>query len=207
MNKPMILRRLRLRGNDRGFTVIELLIATSVFSTVLLLSTFGIMQVGRTYYKGVTIIRTQNAARNVMDTISQAIQFSGSKPLGTNNPVSPLPTAATTSGRFCIGNTRYEYRIGSNVGNGGAMRVTENIASGCPADFAFNQGRELLAQNMRITRLVIVDNGNEDYSIQISVAYGETDLTNPATRLCNGGAGSQFCATSELNTTITRRIN
>ncbi len=201
MNKPMISPRLGLRGNGSGFTVIELLIATAVFSTVLLLSTFGIMQVGRTYYKGVTIIRTQNAARNVMDTISQAIQFSGSKPVGT------LPTIASTSGRFCIGNTRYEYRIGSNVGSGGAMRVTENIASGCPADAAFNQGRELLAQNMRISRLVIVDNGNEDYSIQLSVAYGETDLTDPTTRLCNSGAGSQFCATSELNTTITRRIN
>jgi prepilin-type N-terminal cleavage/methylation domain-containing protein len=197
-----ILQRSEIRGKSNGFTVVELLIATAVFSTILLLSTFGIMQVGRTYYKGVTIIRTQNVARNVMDTISQDIQFSGSKPVGT------LPAGiGSGSGRFCIGNTRYQYRIGQNVGAGGALRVTENIASGCPNDAAFIQGRELLSQNMRLSRLVIVGNVSEDYSIQLSVAYGDNSLTDPTTGLCFGGSGSQFCATSELNTTITRRIN
>src|SRR3990172_9120101 len=60
-----------------GFTIVELMIATTIFSVILLIVTFGMLQIGRTYYKGITLTKTQNAARSIIDTISQDIQFSG----------------------------------------------------------------------------------------------------------------------------------
>src|SRR6266702_6725818 len=93
-----------------GFTVIELLIATAIFSLVLLLITVGIMQITRVYYKGITETNTQNTARAIVDDIAQAIQFGG--------PANIQKTVGTTPGTsyaFCIGNQLYSYILGYQV--------------------------------------------------------------------------------------------
>lgn len=101
----MMKRNLCARQN--GFTIVELLIATMVFSVVLLLVTFGILQVSRVYYKGVTEANTQNVARGIMDSVSQAIQFSG----GAVSTTPGSPVAGTSYG-FCVNNQLYSYMLG-----------------------------------------------------------------------------------------------
>ncbi len=54
-----------------GFTIIELLIATTIFSVVLLLAASGLLYIGRLYYKGLTSSATQEAARNIMQELTQ----------------------------------------------------------------------------------------------------------------------------------------
>src|SRR3989338_4615433 len=95
-----------MHKKDSGFTIIELMIATTVFSLVLLLCTFGLLQVARVYYKGVTGAKVQEALRNVTDNITRVIQFSG----GSVVP----PPANTTGGTpfvFCIDDQRYSVVI------------------------------------------------------------------------------------------------
>jgi prepilin-type N-terminal cleavage/methylation domain len=96
---------------EQGFTILELMIATMVFSVVLLLVTAGILQVSRVYYKGLTESTTQSTARNIIDTLAQAIQFSGAEVTETHN-VNPGKDDS-----FCIGNKQYSYRLGSQVMN------------------------------------------------------------------------------------------
>ena len=60
--------------DQSGFTLLELMIATTIFSVILLLCTVGLIQIGKTYYKGSAIVRTQNVARDITDNITQAIQ-------------------------------------------------------------------------------------------------------------------------------------
>lgn len=190
LKKPII-------KSSKGFTVTELLIATTIFSVILLLCTFGLIQVGRTYYKGVTIIRTQNVARSVMDNVSQSIIYSGSTP-------SIVPNA------LCIGSMRFSYSLNNNVGPGvSALKYDDNNTGGCSSNMSI--GKELLAENMRLIKFNVTPAGN-DYLIEIAIAYGPTDLTipspsDPTTKICKSDAGTQFCATSELKTTVTRRIN
>lgn len=74
--------------NSEGFTLVELMIATSIFSVILLLLTFGLLGIGQNYYKGRNSVRTQDTARRIMDEISQAIQFSA-------EPPSPIITVGT----------------------------------------------------------------------------------------------------------------
>src|SRR5258707_461578 len=97
-----------LRRSQHGFTIIELMIATMVFSLVLLLVTFGILQITRVYFKGVTETNTQSTARGVIDTVSQTIKFGGGSVLptltGAATPSSPLA--------FCVGNQRFTYALG-----------------------------------------------------------------------------------------------
>src|SRR5690348_3775172 len=108
------MKRPTIRTRNSGFTIIELLIATAVFSVVLVIVTTGIIQFSRVYYKSVNEANTQAAARNIMDTVSQAIQFGGGKVQGTT-------TGAITAGNsydFCIGNNEYSYRPGFQLVDG-----------------------------------------------------------------------------------------
>src|ERR1043166_6625781 len=123
----------RAKRPATGFTIMELRVATMVFGVVLLLVTAGIMQVARMYYKGVTEANTQNTARTIIDTISQAIQFSG-------GDVTPTPLGALPGNdyAFCVGDQQFTYRLGWQVENGFSVANTQtwhalvqNATAGC----------------------------------------------------------------------------
>ena len=108
----------------KGFTIVELMVATSVFSAILLISLAGLIQIGRMYQKGVTSSQTQETARGVMDEITQAIQFNGGNvkepyiispatdiPRGPEIAVTAADVSKNAVGYFCIGTTRYTYSI------------------------------------------------------------------------------------------------
>lgn len=195
--------------NRRGFTIIELMIATLVFSTILILLSVGLIQIARVYYKGLTTSRTQQTARGIMDDITRNIQFDGGNVIvGANY--------------FCVNNNRYTYQLNAELVDGTPdtlkhqanhvlIRDTDGSCSG-PANFAsLNPGAtELLATNMRLANLTVTRVGASNlYTIVIRVVAGDDDLldlTSPTTAFCKGGSGSQFCAVSELQSTVDKRI-
>lgn len=107
-----------------GFTIVELLIATAVFSTVLLLSLTGFLQIGQLFYKGVTVAQTSSTARQILDGIKGDISFdTGPTPLYIQPPIltlrvpTPPPFALGAPsmldrGYFCAGTNRYGYLLG-----------------------------------------------------------------------------------------------
>lgn len=189
--------------NQQGFTIVELLIATLVFSVVLLVVTIGIIQITRVYYKGITESNTQNTARTLMDTITQGIQFSG----GNVTTTSGAGTKA-----FCIGNQQFSYKTGTKMTDtsGGIVRL--NSAPNCTSATAVNLagGTEFMSPKMRLSNLQVDSLGNNLYRVQIRVVYGDDDLlNNPASTAasCRGAiAGSQFCSISELTSTVVKRV-
>lgn len=203
-----------------GFTIVELMIATMVFSVVLLIVTAGILQVARVYYKGITELNTQNTARGVMDTIAQSIQFSGGDVLPT--PASPT---AGVDYFFCAGDAQFSYRLGWQVENEldltkhrtwhGLVRDTSGGCSGLSSAQNLGletvDGSDLLGQHMRLAKLVVEPIPDTDkYRIQVRVVYGDDDLLNNPTESdasCKAvSAGTQFCAVSELSTVVVKRV-
>ena len=202
-----------------GFTIIELLVASMVFSIVLLVVTAGILQVTRVYYKGLTEANTQNTARTIMEAIAQSIQFTGGSVTGTAS--SPV---AGTDYAFCVGNKQFSYRLGWQVEN--AYNISNNQAwhalvqtdisgcSGASAQTLSNQaviGRDLVGPHMRLANLVVEPTSATDqYKIQVRIVYGDNDiLDNPtATNASckNVLAGTQFCAVSDLSTIVIKRV-
>lgn len=217
-------------SQQKGFTIIELLIATSVFSVVLLIASTASIQIGRLYYKGLVSARTQEVARNVMDSVGQDLQFSDSKSFkqdytdsglaqinwATQSPSEPVSHAFAV----CIGSSRYTYWLGQQVQGGNHGLVVDTApASGCaPAA----SGTELLGDNMRLTQFSVVRPATNTgtYNLSIKVAYGDSDLLTTYNEdgsrvtgselkdtLCRSGiAGNSFCATSMLDTTVKRRL-
>lgn len=151
-----------------------------------------------------------------------------------------VAAAATPYGFFCIGNIRYTYALDRQQANANdapnkkikhAMWADEpgncagvsNIAqyfTDFPVDLTATtpstySGRDVLADNMRLTRLSVQPAGVPDRSVwqvSLTVAYGDDDLltdpNNTGRRTCvSTSVGGQFCAFSELSTIVKRRIS
>lgn len=222
----------RPSASPAGFTIVELLIATVIFSVVLLLITLGILQVARVYYKGVTETNTQNAARNIIDTIAQSVQFSG----GTVTEAYGARTPGT-SYAFCIGNERFSYTLGYQVEdspNAAKHQTYHALVQDTPSGSACSSstpaqdvrtntvsGREMLGPHMRLSNLVVHQiPGTSSYEIKVRIVYGDFDLlfspdpsapaatddTYPDAKCLGARAGTQFCAAAELSTVVQKRV-
>lgn len=208
----------KVLNDNRGFTILELLIATAAFSTILLLSSSALIQVGRVYYKGITTARTQEIARTIMEDVAQSIQFSG-------QGVNFLSPSGGLEG-ICIDSRRYSYREGIKLGDNPSHHVLvadDGVAcgSGTPIlnvnDSSAVNGatnpREFLDEQTRLSTLevTLVDATTQLYSIRVKVAAGNDDLLdNPTTpsALCRTGvSGGQFCAVADITTIVQKRLN
>lgn len=209
-------------NKSQGFTIIELMIATTVFSVVLLICTFGVMHVTRYYYKGITSSRTQEAARAIIDEVGQSIQYSG------GNVVYPITSVGNVKG-FCIGNIRYSYMIDRQLVDGAPdaakhqanhVFVADTVAT-CNSstqaldlnDSSLNLGslanaHELMGLNMRLGEFNIsLRAGTSLYLINLKVVHGDDELLDVDRTACTLNlSGGQFCAVSTYQTTVLKRI-
>ena len=210
-----------------GFTIVELMIATLIFSLVVILITVGVLSFTRAYYKGVNQSVTQNTTRLIIEDIAQAIQFSG-------GDIQPVLTPTNNSEGMCIGgNVRYSFvrhkqlmdttalgpnqtrhvlmrDKGASCAGGAALDVENNSqTSAC-----INGGNctELLDPRMRLAKLSVdpVAGTTDMFRVTIRVVYGDDDLlVNPTgdNAHCDVGLkGTEYCAQSELTTIIKKRI-
>jgi prepilin-type N-terminal cleavage/methylation domain-containing protein len=205
-----------IKKRQAGFTIIELLIATAVFSVILLVCAFALLQIGRTYYKGVTSTKVQETARSIMDDISRGIQFSG-------DPIAPTSSNPPQTYMFCVGSQRYSVKTNQQVidtspdsaRHQGYHALVIDTVAGCNSgsgsqnlDAQTVSGRELVSPNMRLAKLTVTDVGaNNLYQINIRVVYGDDEVLDDTFTNCRSErAGTQFCAVSELTTTVQKRL-
>ncbi len=208
--------------SQKGFTIIELMIATGVFSVILLVVTSGIIRIGQTYYKNIISNKTQENVRTVSEDISRTIQLAR----GQKRDV-----AGQT--QFCIGDMRYTYTLNQKVNTSDvsapraltAEKISPSASCGTTPPVAANV-RELLGNNMRLLRFKVdpADADQKTWNVDIRIAYGDDDLLtaynddgtplNAADLLndidranCKSGvAGASFCATAQLDTVVKRRL-
>ena len=197
------------RHQQGGFTIVELMVATVVFSTVLVVITAGVMRFTSTYYGSLNRSKVQNTARNIVGGISQGIQFTGT---------TVATTVDTGADYFCTGGKLYTFKTGVKYTGGTATAANPGLyvvpqPSGCAAldSSGYNNplGQQLLGPNMRIANLTISSVGSQLYRISLTLAYGDDDLLSATSGTgisCLSRAGSQYCAVSALNTTVHRRL-
>ena len=210
------------------------MISTVIFSLVLLMCLVGIVQVSRTYYKGVTRAKTQETTRRLMDEIKESIQLSGVKIQPTSGPAGPqVLTSDNAQGTLCVGNKLYSYAIDrmntGSVNSDPSKKEIKNAllsddtlcAAGIspqdlnsPAALSSTQ-KSLLDNNMRLTKFEVneVSSGSGLWKVEISIAYGAQDLlrytddTGAGRVVCANNTGAEFCSIAELSTIVTRRIS
>lgn len=209
-------------NSQRGFTIIELLIATTVFSVILLVVTTGIIRIGNIYYKGIISSRTQEAIRNISNDFSSTLQFA-------NGVKTPDRTPPPGSSSFCLGEIRYTYFVDQEYTKGNEFTTglfSEDLApssnctttsSDCIGPTTSNcvkDKRQLLSNNMRILQLAVdpqPGTSSKAWSIKAKVAYGDDDLfqtnADPSLNVCKTGvAGSSFCSVAGLDNIVKKRV-
>lgn len=199
-----------MRGTARatGFTIIELMIATAVFSTILLLCATGLITIGRLYQKGNSSRAAQEVARSVMDQIKSDFELSGGG-------------YKSIMGGFCIGDNLYSYGLNkkTDLSAGKHALVISQPDGGCATNGSVTaenldstSAKELLGQNMRLSVLSIQPvtsdaRGNPlTIHIRLGVVYGDDDLLTDDGQGCKSDAGQEYCAGSVLDSYATRRL-
>lgn len=188
--------------NNKGFTIIELLIATITFAVVLLVITSAIVQIGRIYYKGVVQSRTQERARAITDSVAKNLQFSN------------VTSFRSNPGYLCIGDYSYVYALETQVDDAQhGLLLTTNKCSNSTTN-----GVEMLGERMQLVKLDVTPIAGQpgSYTIHVRVVYGadedfekkhSTDATGDPEMPCKPIVlGGQFCAVSELTTTVVSRL-
>lgn len=202
--------------NQKGFTIIELLIATAVFSLVLVIFLSSFIKIGDLFYKGVNMSNTQEAARNVLDNISNDIKFSkGDKRY--------VPPGGTGVGYFCVGLHRYKFMLGKQVGDPatpfGLLREDINGGSGCPnLTVAGSNPTELLNNRMQLNRMnlncstticsvsILIVFYGSDKTVLVSKSGNSLGPDAPDAECSGNISTSQFCATADY-TSLVNELN
>lgn len=209
----------KMKDNQQGFTIVELMIATTILSVILVMVSVVMIGIGSLYIKGINQSKVQGSVRSIIDEVSQQLETSKHGPL-TGPDTSYGPVVVKT---YCVGITRYSYVIGHQIGDGvrhvlwrdrvdpatcppGPNLVTSTIPS--PG------GIELIAPGSRLTAFPNDPSTPLDvtspYEIVVGVAYGETDLLTATSGLdvrCNNTNSRQFCAAAHLETTVLQRLS
>jgi type II secretory pathway pseudopilin PulG len=219
--RPEMQENIKKNQNSLGFTILELIIATTVFGIVLLVVTTGIIKIGKNYYKGLIESRTQEVARSIADDVTKTIQLGN-----TTKVIGAAPPAGAS--QFCLGTTRYTYLINEKVSSATSIGLTtETVPPNSCAGPATNK-TQLLAKNMRILRFSVEPRAGDlqmkTWNVNIRIAYGDDDLlthynedgsangwssVNEDTvgnSLCKTGSPSPFCATSQISSLVKKRI-
>lgn len=188
---------MKIRTND-GFTIIELMIAITILSVILLMSAVILTGVGNLFYKGVNMSNVQDVNRNIVQDVSSTIQFGGSQlNNGVNNGQSPIQ--ATYAGgiqveAYCLGTIRYSFVTGFNSWphvlwkdqmqnqnscyplnisevNPSCDSVSSSICS--PSQ---SNGTELVGHNMHLANFQITSYNTQLYGIEVGLAAGFKDM-------------------------------
>ncbi len=200
-----------LKGNNNAFTIVELLIATTVSSVIILGASMMIIQITRMYYKSIIMSNTQTSARDLMESITRPIQYEGAAITGPSS-------LGGGKHKLCIGNVRFTYHINKQQGvNGGINHAAWKDKKPCTdsdidLDTPITNGQDVLSKNMRLLSLVVepVTGATGLYRVEAKVAYGDSDLFDDpdAPTACKGNiAGGQWCSIVSYKTMIFKRLS
>jgi prepilin-type N-terminal cleavage/methylation domain-containing protein len=217
------------KNKQSGFTLVELMIATSVFAVVITIGMYGFIQINRFYTRSLTIIRTQDSARNLMMDIANQFQ------LTSGIYQDAVTEGALQSGEeiVCVGNKSYVYKINTiedPKNNNHAITSYDINPNTCP-DTGTNPVY-LLRPGVRIIQLDITPYPNDTtgplFNITVALLYAPDDnssINSAGTDLVdtkndkNGDIshisewrctstvkGSEYCSLSRLTTSVYKRV-
>lgn len=196
--------------NSKGFTIVELMIATTVFGVLMLIASAAVVSIGQQFYKGIVSARTQAVARGITEDVMRSIQFSAS------------PVRVDSSGggvqAYCIANRQYvlQENVALSSSSGPIFLSRNNCEpAGWPVASVTDltgEVTEMMGENMRLAyfRLDPLDAEQQSWRLHLKVVYGEDDLLedhDTADARCKSGIlGAQFCSVSEMDVTVFKRL-
>ena len=121
--------------NSQGFTLIELMLAMTFISLLLLAIAMTTIQISGIYTKGITFQSVNQAGRTLSDDLRRDIAVSA--PFTVDNPdrandtsrryVKQFTSGSESGGRLCVGNVSYVWNYGKYIKGGVASSVNKYL--------------------------------------------------------------------------------
>lgn len=217
---------MKTHNPQTGFTLIELMIATTIFSIVLTVILASFLQIGRMFYKGVSTNNTNESTRTLVDDISNDVRLAD----GATDAV----RIGTVGDKyyFCIGTHRYTYVLkqpvtATNITNLNPQSMSAGVVRDTPASCdattaAGSDKQQLLGPNMQLNALEFKCAAT-GCTIHAHVIYYGADKTvfaspnhpsyTPAQAInepdarCSGNLlSTQFCSMADISTNVTLKF-
>ena len=207
------------KSNQNGFTIIEVLIASLVFTTILLLCMEGITRIAKVYVKNSSTTKTSEFVKSFVEEIAQQVRYSTVTPgYSGTNPVF-----------ICVSGKGYKIEINKADTDPAVNPIIKINDPGCsfysdPTKYTVvaNSPEPVAPSGMRVLKFSLIKTveTGQLWQIDMRVALGPKDLlidsanrlltdplSNPATANCTSGvAGSEFCSVINISTTVSRRM-
>lgn len=194
---------------QKGFTIVELMIAIAVFSVIMLLVTIGIIQIARNYQQAATRVKLEDASREIHYQIGQSIQFAGAD-VQSYAP-GQLTGVASAYTIVCVGTQRYLWKDANTTTAGQVGLYIDTIAgpNACgTAAFNAASAQVPLPNNSRVVTFS-VESSNAISAISTRFVVGDRDMfvgDDFANACVSAVSGSGFCAVVELNSAAARKV-
>ena len=185
--------------SSRGFTLVELMLALAFIAFVLMFAMTAIIDVMRTYNKGLVVKEINQTARTTMEDIAQQIRMASA---------STVNTSATAAGRLCLGGVSYVWNRTNATTNKYSTNVPVTLAR--VNDLGGSMCRQVAGTYPNVpiaqaTPLLSTKVWVQTFTIQLYAAAGlaKVNLELSTTEdSCRSGVESQFCAVSKFATTV-----
>jgi prepilin-type N-terminal cleavage/methylation domain-containing protein len=202
-----------VRKRSAGFTVVELMIAITVFSAVITLVSAAVIQVGRMYQQGVTKTKILDASRELHQDFAQNVQYGADISSG----VSDLDLGVDPFGDtkvWCAGITRYSWipakADSSNLAVAQDSFKVDTVAafSDCTST-AIDAGAKKPLPKDTFVSVFTVTEASGAYTLNTRFAYGDADMFqgNDITKSCRTSvAGGEYCAAVDFSSTVIQKV-
>jgi prepilin-type N-terminal cleavage/methylation domain-containing protein len=174
--------------NQKGFTIVETMIAVATFSLIASIATIVAVQLSRSYQLGITKSKLDNAARNIYTQFEQTVQYSNSFISQTPNTSIYLNGQTTyaysgLSGNWntwCGGTNRFSWQepTGNVLPNSGANIYEDTLtqASSClTAPFNTSSAKKLNPSGSFVSKF-LVTGSTSPYKLRLVLAAGDKTM-------------------------------
>ena len=163
-------------NKNKGFTIVETMIAVVIFTLIASIATFVTIQLSRSYQYGISKSKLDTSARNVNYLFNQAVQYSSSTAL-MRSAVQPTDTsfgALDTWKVWCAGTTRFSAHIssGTNQYPNGFYRDTVGSGATACTDTPLSSSKVQLIPNKASISLFEVSNNGTVFRLQTAFEMG-----------------------------------
>jgi prepilin-type N-terminal cleavage/methylation domain-containing protein len=168
-------------NKNKGFTIVETMIAVVIFTLIASIATFVTIQLSRDYQYGISKSKLDTSARNVNYLFNQAIQYSNSAALmgAAVQPNSSFDVSYSTWRVWCAGTTRFSAKISGTVlyPNGLYRDTIDPISHGSEAaactDTQLSTSKVQLIPNNAVISLFEVSQTGTVFRLQTAFEMGQ----------------------------------
>lgn len=209
---------MQLKSKQRGFTIVEMMIAMSIFSAIIMLMSAVVIGLSKQYQKAVISAKLNDASQTIHAVLNNSISYSSSIDL------SHFASASQNDwGYFCADGYRYFWHTqsGTSIGSNPGLykdQVTSGTCDG-PGPGSAAVAENLLPQNGFVTNLK-AEAGSNPMVYEISTVFnvgsidyftlgktGSNDDVASADTVClTASRGGDFCAQNKYVSTVLKKV-